>query len=341
MLRIGLVGAGGIAKRHLATIACCPDAEVVAVCDVDAERARAVAEAYDAAPFPDAITMYDAVDPDAVVVCVPPFAHGEIEIEAARRGIHLFVEKPVALTLDTAAHVLEAVRETGIVTQVGYMYRLCETVTTLREMLAGRAIAMIDAHYFAGGMPAKSWWQRMDGSGGQLIEQATHMIDLGRFLAGEVASASATTATVRDWTPPEGWTGPESWQTHYAEGFEIPDTSAVLLRYESGAVGTLSCSMVPQGRWTNGMTVVADGLRAHIAGPPPDLSWETLEDTGSMPAGEGWEAPVLEEFIEAALGRCAASVPYEEGLQSLAVSVAAYRSAERGGEPVRVAELLP
>lgn len=340
MLRIAFVGVGGIAKRHLATIEGCDEAQVVAVCDVDLERARAVADEHGAKAFADAVSMYESAEPDAALICVPPFAHGEIEIEAARRGVDLFIEKPVALTMETAASVLRAIREAGVIAQVGYMYRLCRTVRRLREMLEGRAIALVDAHYIAGGMPAKSWWPRMDGSGGQLIEQATHMIDLGRVLAGEVASVSAATATVRDWRPPEGWAGPESWQTHFAEGFEIPDSSVVLLRYETGALGTLSCSMVPQGSWTNGMTVAAEGLSASIGGPVPDLAWESLRSRGAARPERGWSSQVLLEFIGATLVRCEASVPYEEGMRSLAVSLAACRSAEGGGAPVAPAEMI-
>ncbi|MGD9497419.1 MAG: Gfo/Idh/MocA family protein [Armatimonadota bacterium] len=340
-IRLAFVGVGGIARRHLATAAVDPRCELAAVCDVDLDRARQTGEAHGVPAFADCREMYERVRPDAAVVCVPPFAHGEIEVEAAARGIHLFIEKPVALSMDSAERVLEAVRGAGIVTQVGYMYRLCRTVARVRELLDGRIIAMAQLHYFAGGMPAKAWWPRMDGSGGQLIEQATHMIDLGRFLVGEVESVAAMTANVRDWTPPEGWVGPESWQTHYVPDLAIPDTSALLLHYASGALGTLSCCMMPQATWSNGLTVVAEGLRASIAGPVPDARWETLDGAGEMAAEDGWSSHVLSEFIGALAGECAASIPYEEGVRSLAVSLAGYASARRGGRPVAVAEMLP
>jgi len=338
---LAFVGVGGIAKRHLATVQAAPDAEVAAVCDVDLDRAREVGEAHGAPAFADFREMYDRIHPDAAVVCVPPFAHGDIEVEAAARGIHLFIEKPVALSMDTAARVLATVRDAGVITQVGYMYRLCRTVARVRELLAGRTIAMVQAHYFAGGMPAKSWWPRMGGSGGQLIEQATHMIDLGRFLAGEVETVAALTATVRDWTPPDGWPGPTDWQVAYARDFEIPDTSVLMLSYQCGALGTLSCCMIPQATWTNGLAVIADGLRATIAGPVPDVRWETLDGAGEMAAEDGWSSHVLREFIDAVKGDCPASIPYEEGMRSLAVSLAGYASTARGGAPVGVGEMLP
>ena len=340
-VRLGFVGTGGIAKRHLAVAKGSAEMQVVAACDLDIERARQVAAEHGCGAFDDFRQMYDQARPDAVVVCVPPFAHGDVEVEAAERGIHLFVEKPVALDMQVAERVLAAIREAGVIAQVGYMYRLCRTIERVREILGERPIAMVQAYYFAGGMPNRAWWPKMSGSGGQLVEQATHMVDLGRYLVGEVATVSGLTATVRDWQPPAGWPGPDSWQVKYAEGFEIPDTAALLMRYETGAIGTLSCSMVPQASWTNGMTVVAEGARVHIAGPTPDISWETEEGTGEMPAEEDWSAHILVEFVRAVAAGGAVSGPYAAGVRTLAVSLAGDASAARGGEPVTVAEMLP
>lgn len=336
-LRIGFVGVGGIARRHLNNCKTRPDVQIVGHCDVNLERAKAVAAEFGGNAYQDFREMYEKEKPDSIVICTPPFAHGDIEIEAIKRGIHFFVEKPVAVDMKTAKRVAKTVAaHPNIITQVGYMFRLAEGPKKVRELLSKRAVAMVQAHYYMPGLPAAPWWPKMSLGGGQLIEQATHMLDLGRFLAGEVKLVSGATARVRDWTPPPDYQ-PGPGLRKYAEGFEIPDTTALLLQYECGALGTLSCSLVPQKAWDNGFKVVADGLLVTLEGP--NARW-TGDEEGTMPSGKDWPNYVLNEFIEAVKTGGKTSVPYEEGLKSLAISIAGYESVKKGGRPVEIAKLI-
>ncbi len=337
-VRLGFVGTGGIANRHLSCAQRHDDMEIVATCDVVLERAQEAADKYGGEAFEDFEKMYDDVEPDAIVICTPPFAHGDIEEEAARRGIHFFVEKPVAISMEMAGRVLDAVREHDVITQVGYMFRLSPPIVKAQKMLSDRAIAMVQAHYYMPGLPNKSWWTKMDMGGGQLVEQATHMLDLGRFLAGDVKSVIGKTSRVRDWEPPAGYE-PGPGLVEYAEGFEIPDTTALILEYESGSMGTLSCSLVPQVAWDNGFKVVADGALLTIDGP--NASWKTDDGDVEEAAPDNWADLVLVEFVNAVMGEGEASIPYEEGVKSLAISLAGYESVDRGCEPVEIAEILP
>jgi len=336
-LRLGFVGVGGIAKRHLGYSAEREDVEMVGYADVDLSRAEACAEEYGGNAYGDCKELYDKEKPDAIVICTPPFGHGEIEEEAAKRGIHFFVEKPVAVNLELAKRVKNAVDESGIATQVGYMLRFSEAVRKVKELLSDRSIAMVQEHYYMPGMPHPSWWPKMDLGGGQLIEQATHMLDLGRFLAGEVVSVSGRTARTHDWTPPPD-AQPKEGLLSYSEGFDIPDTTALTMEYESGALGTLSCSMIPQAKWDNGFKVIAEGLLITIDGA--SASWAG-EEEDSMQAGADWPSYVLYDFLDAVKsGRTDTTVPYDEGVKSLAISVAGYASVERGGAPVDPRELM-
>jgi predicted dehydrogenase len=196
---------------------------------------------------------------------------------------------------------------------------------------------MVQAHYYMPGLPSPAWWPQMELGGGQLVEQATHMLDLGRFLAGEVQSVIGQTARVRDWTPPPDYQ-PAGGLLSYAEGFDIPDTTALILRYASGAMGTLSCSLVPQAAWDTGFRIVADGLLVTINGP--NASW-VGDEQGEATADPNWVQAVLYEFLDAVQSGGTTSVPYEEGVKSLAISLGGYESVNRGGVPVELAELLP
>jgi len=335
-MKIGFVGVGGIAKRHLNYISQRDDVEMVGYADVDLSRAEAVAAQYGGNAYGDCKELYNKEKPDAVVICTPPFAHGEIEEEAAKRGIHFFVEKPVAVNLELAMRVKKAVDESGITAQVGYMMRFGEPVLKVKELLSGRAIAMVQAHYYMPGLPKPAWWPKMELGGGQLIEQATHMIDLGRFLAGDAVSVTGRTARVHDWTPPADAKEEEGLRT-YAEGFDIPDTTALTIEYESGALGTLSCSMVPQAKWDNGFKVVADGMMVTIDGA--NANWAG-DEQGEMQAGKDWPSYVLYDFLDSVKAGKKAKVPYDEGVKSLAISIAGYASVEKGGAPVDPRELL-
>jgi predicted dehydrogenase len=336
-IRLGFIGTGGISNRHLTTALNSPDMEIVGVCDIDMSRATQAAETYGGTPFEKFTDLYDQVKPDAVVICTPPFGHGSIEEGAAERGIPFFVEKPVAVNMAMAARVLKAVRAANLTTQVGYMFRLAEPLIKVRELLSTRAVAMVQAHYYMPGLPGPKWWPHIDLGGGQLIEQTTHMLDLGRFLAGDVVSVSGRTATVRDWkTVPPGYQ-PEGL-LKYSEVFDIPDTTALTMQYESGALGTVSCSIVPQAKWDVGFKVVADGLIITIDGA--SASWSGDEE-GSMQPGDDWASYVLREFTDAVVSGGKTSVPYEEGVKSLAISIAGYESVKQGGCPVDLVGILP
>lgn len=335
-IKVGFVGTGGIANRHLNEANSNPDVEMAGYCDVELERAQAAADKYGGNAYTDFVELYDREKPDAIIISTPPFAHGEIEEQACKRRIHMFIEKPVAVSMELANRVANAIKDSGVIVQVGYMYRCSPPLIKVRELLEKRKPAMIQAHFYMPGMPNKAWWAKMELGGGQLIEQATHMLDLGRFLAGDVATVAGATATVRNWTDVPADYEPEGLVKYY-KGFGIPDTTGLVMQYESGALGTLSCSLVPQAAWDMGFKVVADGLLVTIEGA--SAKWVGDEE-GEMEAPKDWATYVQKDFIEAVIAGRPAGIPYDEGVKSLAISIAGYESVKRGGAPVKLAELI-
>lgn len=130
--RVGFIGAGGIAHRHFGVLEQFDDVSIVAVADVDMARATDAASRFGARAFDDAAAMIDAVELDALFICVPPFAHGEPERLAINAGLPFFVEKPVALDLGTAEDVAASVERLGLVTAVGYHWPYLDTVDVVR-----------------------------------------------------------------------------------------------------------------------------------------------------------------------------------------------------------------
>lgn len=323
-VRIGFIGTGGIAQAHIGRLREIPEAEIVAVCDIDEARVRSVAEPLGAAVYTDGARLIAGERLDALYICVPPHAHGDLEIQAARKGLPLFVEKPVNLDLDAALAACRAIREAGVMSQVGYGMRYMPVIMRLRAFLADKDVGT--AHVFRwGGLPGSPWWRRYDQSGGQLVEMTTHQVDALRWVMGEVESVSAS----------------YSFRLHRDEpDVTVPDSQAVLLQFRSGASATISTSCAVGSTWFGGMEFVLHRARLSVQGAEmrvqPEESY-TLPP--APPEGPGIDAA----FVQAvATGdRALLKSPYDDALRSLAVTLAANRSAAEGGRQVRLEELLP
>jgi len=185
-LRIGFVGCGRVtAELHLPALARLEDVEAVALADPDTACARRVAGEFGIARVhPDAATL--AADPavDLVAVCSPPRHHAEGALAALAAGRHVFVEKPLALDLESADALVAAVGDR--VAAAGFNLRVHRQVVAARAALAeGRLgeLRMIRTHWTAAARPA-GWRADPAQGGGALWELAIHHLDLWRFLSG-------------------------------------------------------------------------------------------------------------------------------------------------------------
>ena len=145
--RIGFIGAGGIAQRHFGVLEQFEDVAIVAIADVDEGRAQEAAARFGARAFGDVTAMLEAVELDALYICVPPFAHGVAERAAIAAGLPFFVEKPVALDLATAEAIAAEVAAAGLVTAVGYHWRYLDTVDEVRGLLATNPARLMSGYW--------------------------------------------------------------------------------------------------------------------------------------------------------------------------------------------------
>ncbi|KHF36326.1 putative 4,5-dihydroxyphthalate dehydrogenase [Paenibacillus sp. P1XP2] len=221
MIRIGVVGAGIIATEHLKHIHRNERAELAAVCDVAPAAAERAARQYGGKAYDDFDEMLDREKLDALFICVPPFAHGNMEEKAAERGIHLLVEKPLGLRMDDVRRKAEALEQSGVIAGSGYCLRYMESVQRAKRYLEGKEIAMVRAYRF-GGLPPNPWWVDHAKSGGQLVEQTTHNVDLMLYLAGDVRKISADMGLLLSRDVP---------------GITTPDAASVNMVFASGASG--------------------------------------------------------------------------------------------------------
>jgi predicted dehydrogenase len=242
-VRIGLVGAGGVAARHARVLGGFEDVTVVAVTDLDRDAAARLADTAGARACADLDSVLDA-RVDAVHVCVPPGARGPAELALVEAGVPFFVEKPLAADRGTAERIAGAVEARGLLTAVGYHWRHLDTVAAAAALLRGRRVALATAVWLDK-TPPVPWWTTRAASGGQVVEQATHLLDLLRVLAGEVVEVSAAGS------------GP-------GDVGDVDRATVATLRFASGAVGAAVATSVLGWKQRSAVEVFADGLALWI-----------------------------------------------------------------------------
>ncbi|MGC4376669.1 Gfo/Idh/MocA family oxidoreductase [Fictibacillus sp. Mic-4] len=312
-VKVGFVGVGGIAGAHLRNVQQDPQAEIVAVCDIVKENAEKKGAEYGARAYTDIDLMLEKEMLDALFICVPPFAHGEIEEKAAKKGIHLLVEKPLGLDLDTVNRKAEAIRKAGIVNASGYCLRYLDTVQKAKEYLKDKTVAMVRGHYLTSWVPTP-WYREMKKSGGQLVEQSTHTIDMIRYLVGEIDKVYANMSLVL---------------LNDIENIDIPDVTSVNFTFESGGVGHLDSTVI-QYDHRMGVELLGRDFRVVIDGV--NVIIEERGKTTTYKSGIDFYAAQDRAFIEAVQTKNQDLVlaSYEDGVKTLAVTLAANESQKSG-----------
>jgi UDP-N-acetyl-2-amino-2-deoxyglucuronate dehydrogenase len=272
----GIVGTGVIAVTHAQAIAAIPGATLVAVADLLPGRAGAFADAHGCAAEPDLAALLARDDIDVVSVCVPSGRHAEVGVPIAAAGKHLVVEKPIDVTLAAADRLIEAVRAAGVAMTVISQHRFDPGLIELRRLVdegaLGRLIlgeAATKWYRSQGYYDSANWRGTWALDGGALMNQGIHYADLLRWIMGPVTEVTAVSAT----------------EDHQ---IEVEDVSLALLRFASGAVGTIvaSTAVFPgfaqrlEITGTSGTVVVEDGL----------VSYEGLRDGVADPGLRGHRA---------------------------------------------------
>lgn len=184
-MKLGMIGVGAIAARHLAILGeTDPDVAVAAHLSRRLERAEAAAAQFGGRAYDNLDMFVGEARPDAVIVTVPPSEHGAIERALIGARIPFLVEKPLAIDgalPETLAHEIDAA---GLLVAAGYNWRALDTLDQVRQMLAETPARMVMGRFHIGTPPAP-WWRFRAGSGGQMLEQACHLIDLSRHLLGD------------------------------------------------------------------------------------------------------------------------------------------------------------
>lgn len=313
-IRVGIIGCGGISRRHFGALEAMREVKIVAVCDMQQARAEEKASQTGAVAYTDYRQMLKKERLDAAYVLTPTFARGSQVRDIVKRGINVFAEKPVAVSMAQARRDLKAVEESGVIASVGFIIRYTNASAKIKQFLADRQVTLASAWYLCP-LPPMPWWPNQDFSGGQTLDQSIHMLDLFRYFVGEVDTVSACYSR-------------EAFKNR--KEISIADSGATALRFANGAVGTLAsscCLNAPAP--TPGLTLSGEDF--HIEFTYKKLKIATAEETieESVDLNDGY----VEEsraFIEAvATGQpddilCS----YRDGVKSVALALAINKSAE-------------
>jgi len=338
-VRYGIVGCAGIGKTHASAVAEVDDATLVACADLDADAAREFADAHAVeAWYTDVAEMIEDSDLDAVSICTPSGTHANVTVEVAEAGAHALVEKPLDVYADRIDRMIDACDNAGVILAGVLQKRFHPASQRVKEAIEADELGDIvmgdaavkwfrsQAYYDSG-----EWRGTRDMDGGVLLNQAIHSIDRLQWFVGDVASVQAATDTL-------------------ARDLECESTVVLSLRFEDGALGTVSATTATKGgtdrtdiNGTEGSITLADTeIRSYETGTGEESHHHAATESRDTEVeqfewGEGHTA-VIEDFVAAIREGREPAVPGREARKPVDVILAAYASDARG-ESVSVADV--
>ena len=322
-LRTGILGCGGFAHRHAQNLISLPEEiELTAFSDHHEQNARAFSEKYSdgkASVFTDHREMFGKAGLDFVVICLPPFAHSDEVDLAAQHGVHILMEKPIALSSAHAWRMVEAAEQAQIKTQVGFMFRFGAGIERLKALITSGEIGpagLMSARYFCNSLHAP-WWRDRSKSGGQLVEQIIHMVDLMRYLMGEAISV---------------YSRQENLFHRIIPDYTVEDVSATVFGFRARALGVIYATngAIP-GKWINDYRFVSQKLTAEFTNANNALFHFTAETpvrTETIASDKNVYLAELQDLLTAIRTDGQTRTPLREGAKSLDLALAATKSAE-------------
>ncbi len=331
-IRVAVIGCGSIAKhRHIIEYAANENVELVAFSDPVITRAEEFAEKYGAKAYADHKQLLAEVKPDAVSVCTPNYVHASISIDAANAGAHVLVEKPMAVSDEEAAAMVEAAAKNNVKLMVGHNQRYMPPHVKAKQVLQAGALGKVLTFRTSFGHPGPEGWS-VDGRGswffrkdeasmGAMGDLGVHKSDLIRWLLDdEVAEVAGFIGTIDK------------------KDTDVDDNSSCLVRMKSGAIGTLVASWTYYKGEDNTTILWCENGVMKIGTHPDDQVIVELRDgtvekykVGAISTNDKQESSgVVDAFIDSITNDTPSPISGEEGRKSLQVILAMFESQAKG-----------
>lgn len=333
-IRVAIVGCGRISKNHFGSIEQhSDDLELVAVCDTDPEVLGAHKEQYGVPGYSSLQKMLETEDLDIAVLCSPSGLHPRQAVMAARHGVNVVTEKPMATRWSDGQEMVRACDEAGVRLFVVKQNRRNTTLQLLKRAVEERRfgkIHMVHLNVFWT-RPQEyydhaEWRGTWEFDGGAFMNQASHYVDLIDWLIGPVESIQAMTSTTRD--------------------IEVEDTGVLNIKWRSGALGSMAVTMLTYPKNMEGsITILGETGTVRIGGmavndiktwefeEPKDYDADIAKANYETTSVYGFGHPLYyKNVVEVMRGRAEPETDGREGLKSLELLVAAYKAARDGSK---------
>jgi UDP-N-acetyl-2-amino-2-deoxyglucuronate dehydrogenase len=342
-VKVGIVGCGKIARVHATSLVNLDEADFVAVCDMDGERAKAFADQYGVPQvYTDMHQMLHSGEVEAIMCCTPHPIHERVVVAAAEAGVHVLCEKPMAITLDEADRMIAAADQAGIAFGVIFQRRWWPAAQRIRaaidagqlgKLTLGECAVKIwrSEEYFASD-PWRGKWATE--GGGVLMNQAVHAIDQFAWFMGKPVEVVGRYATLR-----------------HGNYIDVEDTAVATVVFEDGGLGTIQAASTFQPGFGFRVAVHGDnGASASvwernegeqgitdvwtIVGEEDQMAGWLEAESGGI-GFPGFHAQQIQDFLQAVRDGRQPAVTGRDARTSLAIILAIYESS-RTGQPVKL-----
>jgi UDP-N-acetylglucosamine 3-dehydrogenase len=341
-LRVGVIGCGSIAQhRHLPEYLANQNVELVAVCDINEERVKEIAEKYEVEAYTNYEELVSSGTVDAVSVCTPNYLHAPISIASLNAGLHVLCEKPMATSKHEGEAMVAAAKESGKKLMIAHNQRFVPSHQRARQLIASGEIGRIYSFRTAFGHGGPEGWS-IDGKDSWFFEKekafvgamgdlGVHKTDLLRYVLGEEITEVGSFV-----------------ETSAKTFADVDDNAVCVLKTESGIIGTLAASWAYVSKEDNSTIIYGEKAILRLEDDPNnslvvqyangDVVNYQLGKIQSNDAGGQRTTHVINHFVDAVIHNQEPLIPGEEGMKSLAVILAALQSNETK-QIVKVAQL--
>jgi len=324
-LKVGMIGCGGIAGVHARALNGISEVKMEAFADIVEDKAKAFSVQYGGRDYTDWREMLDKEKLDIVYISLPPFAHKDEVMMAAEKGVNIFIEKPIALNMKLARQMVRAVEKYDVKSQVGYCCRFGAGIEKAKDLIhsgetgdVGLAVGWYWCNFLGG-----PWWRDKEKSGGQIVEQSTHLYDALRYLCGDVDVIY-------------GHMNRKFWVD--VPDLTIEDVSSSTFRFKTGAVGAAVATTwgVPNQWWLR-WSIATKNYTLESSGSDSLTFNTTTAPVKTHMISEDRDIYLLEarDLVRAISEDGETRTPMKEGAKTLELTLAARRSMETG-QPVRL-----
>lgn len=317
MIKIGIIGAGGIGKLHMGILSKMKDVEITMVCDEAKEKAIESKEMFGAKSIEtDFQKLLEVDEIDAILCCVPTFMHTPIVVESVKAGKHIFCEKPLCMTLEEANEIKKALEKSKVKFQMGFVRRFDNEWLKFKELITGNKIGrpVLWRSINAGSAPSAKWFLDIEKGGGPFMDGAIHNYDFANFMFGKAKEVT-------------------SFLLKFREDSTALDTGTTIIKFESEDELMLC--------WSWGLPLGASGCSLHdTLGPKGALIFHGEEFIVNLGTNnkesikvepesltKGFEKQ-LEHFISCIKEDKTPEVGISEGIESLKIALAVFESAK-------------